>query len=296
MSNSLITFRGIAPIYSPLSLHLGVDQFSKSFTQSLKAVSLQTAIDKNGVKTPLDWLGTLFHLGGKQDETRQYQSTDKDSKDVRLMCWSPSDNNNIIFHVFTNHIAIAEVEFTLDISTLHAKTNSIDELVELIEDKVQNLAKEQIDSHLADFSRDLKQLKLYLPSDFIFSQASDVESGDWVARTMLVNDELLEQQDMAELLTAWLKKTSRPQDAQDILANKKDYSMTWLNYVVKNPKPPGQDPSIQIMVLAQYYYVAQENSNSALRGAIEEAYSQTKKRKSDKVLSLIHISEPTRPY
>ena len=123
-----------------------------------------------------------------------------------------------------------------------------------------------------------EQLTLYLSNDFIYSaQASNVESGDWVARTMLVNDDLLKQQGIATLLTAWLKKTSRPQDAQDILVNKKDYSMTWLNYVVKNPMPPGQDPNIQIMVLAQYYYVAQENSNSALRGAIEEAYSQTKK-------------------
>lgn len=285
MSNSLITFRGIAPIYSPLSLHLGVDQFSRSFTQALKAINLQTAVDQNGAQTPLDWQGQLFHLGGEQEETRQYQSTGKNSKDIRLMCWSPQDKSNIIFHVFTNHIAIAEVEFTLDVAALNEQAGSTDALIELIEDRVQHLAKAQVESYLDDFCHDLKQLKLHLSADFIYADANNVESGDWVARTMLVNDDLLKQQGMATLLTSWLKKTSRPQDAQDILENKKNYSMTWLNYVVKNPKPPGQDPNIQIMVLAQYYYVSQENSNSALRGAIEDAYSRSKKPKTDKVLA-----------
>lgn len=288
MSNSQITFRGIAPIYSPLNLHLGVDQFSKDFIQSLqsiKAVNLQNTTDQHGDKTSLHWQGKLFHFGGEQNETRQYQSTDKNSKDVRLMCWSPADNANIIFHVFANHIAIAEVELVLDIAELKKGTDSTDSLVELIEERVQSLAKEQVDNHLSDFSHDMKQLKLHLSSDFVFSEVSAVESGDWVARTMLLNDDQLIQQDMSRILTAWLKKTSRPQDAQEIIAGKKDYSMTWLNYAVKNAKAVGEDPNIQIMVLAQYYYVSQENCNSALRGAIEVAYARTKKLKSDKVLA-----------
>lgn len=285
MSNSLITFRGIAPIHSPLSLHLGVDQFSTGFIQSLKAVNLQDINDKDGTPLPPSWRGKIFHIGGEQNEARQYQSTDKNSKDVRLMCWSPSSNNNIIFHVFANHIAIAEIELTLDITPLTEQADSSDSLVELIEGRVQHLAKEQINTYLADFSDDLQQLKLHLSADFIFSESGSVDSGDWVARTMLLNDEQLNQEEMAPILTAWLKKTSRPQDAQDILANKKNHSMTWLNYVVKNAKPVGEDAHIQIMVLAQYYYVSQENCNSALRGAIEEAYSRTKKLKTDKVLA-----------
>lgn len=285
MSNSELTFRGIAPIYSPLSLHLGVDQFSKEFYQSLKAINLEHVIDNNGNQTSLDWQGKFLHLGGQQNEERQYQSTNTNSKDVRLMCWSPSDNDGVMFHVFSNHIAIAEVELPIDIAEFTTLTDSTEKLVALIEARVQNLAEAQVELYFEYFCQDLQTLKLYLPEDFVYSAASSAESGDWVARTMLLSNEQLGQKDTANILTAWLKNTSRPQDAADILAGKKEYSMTWLNYAVKDAKAVGEDPNIQIMVLAQYYYVSQENCNSALRGAIEVAYARTKKQKTDKILA-----------
>ncbi|MBL4900846.1 MAG: hypothetical protein JKX76_14635 [Colwellia sp.] len=285
MSNSELTFRAIAPIYSPLSLHLGVDQFSKEFNKSLKAISLEYVIDTNGNNIPIDWQGKFLHVGGQQNEKRQYQSTNNNSKDVRLMCWSPSDNDNVMFHVFSNHIAIAEVELTIDITEFKKLTDSSDKLVALIEARVQNLAEKQLELYFDDFCQDLQTLKSNLSQDFVYSVVSSAESGDWIARTMLLSNEQLVQEDMVSILTAWLKNTSRPQDAADILAGEKEYSMTWLNYVVKNAKAVGEDPNIQIMVLAQYYYVSQENCNSALRGAIEVAYARTKKQKTDKILA-----------
>jgi hypothetical protein len=293
MSNSQITFRAIAPIYSPLSLHLGVDQFSKAFIKSLKAVTLDffTGLDEKPL--PLNWQGKILHLGGQQNEDRQYQSTDQNSKDVRLMCWSPAENDNknsnasrnVMFHLFTNHIAIAEVELTIDITALKTSSDSNDELVKLIEVHVQQLAQKQIDAHFNDFCQDLKQLKLYLSDDFVFSQISGDKTVNWVARTMLITDEQLTLYNTQRILTSWLKKTSRPEDAAEIIAGQKDYSMTWLNYVVKNAKAVGEDPQIQIMVLSQYYYVTQENCNNALRGAIETAYARGKKQKVDQVLA-----------
>lgn len=278
MSNTKITFRGIAPIHSPLSLQLGIDQFSKAFITAIKAVEL-THVSK------LRWQGRLQYLGGQQKEQRQYQSTKNNSKDVRLMCWSPLDNPNVMFHVFANNIAIAEIELTVDTAEFSEITDSIDTQVELIEERVQILAKEQIDSYVDAFIQDLKQLKSYLSSDFTFSETSVEESGDWVARTMLLTDEQLTQKNIPPLLTSWLKKTSRPQDAADMITGIKDYSMTWLNYAIKKAKAVGEDPHIQMMILAQYYYVSQENCNSALRGAIEAAYARVKKTKSNAVLA-----------
>ncbi|WP_019027623.1 hypothetical protein [Colwellia piezophila] len=287
MSNTQLTFRAIAPIYSPLSLRLGVDQFNSPFIKSLKAVNLQFSTDQDGKQSKFHWLGKLIHLGGQQDENRQYQSTESNSKDIRLMCWTPAanDSSKVMFHVFTNHIAIAEVELTIDITELAATTDSTDGLVKLLEEKVQSLAQQQVNLHFNDFCQDMNQLKVNLSSDFVFSATSSVPSGTWVSRTLLTNSEQLAQNDCQRILTCWLKSTSRPEDAADIIAGLKNYSMTWLNYVVKDARAVGEDPYIQIMVLAQYYYRSQENYNSALRGAIEVAYAGNKKQRIDKVLA-----------
>ena len=85
MYNKQITFRAIAPIHSPLSLHLGVDQFAPSFIKSLKAIKLHSSTEQAGEQSQLNWQGTVLHLGGEQNEERQYQSTDTNSKDVRFM-------------------------------------------------------------------------------------------------------------------------------------------------------------------------------------------------------------------
>ena len=170
MSNSQITFRAIAPIYSPLSLHLGVDQFAASFIESLKGINVDFVTELDQTQTPLNWQGKLLYLGGQQNEKRQYQSTDQNSKDVRLMCWTPAssdtDSGNVMFHVFTNHIAIAEVELAIDIKELTRPGDSVDVLVKLIEEQVQQLAQAKIDIHLNNFYQDLQQLKPLLSDDF----------------------------------------------------------------------------------------------------------------------------------
>lgn len=278
MSKSQLTFRGIAPIYSPLSLQLGRDQFSREFIQSLKAVNLQHSTAEGSELKEFIWKGQLAHLGGQQSESRQYQSTENNSKDVRLMCWSPADDSNVVFHVFSNHIAIAEVELTIDYAELSALTDETSTLVTKLESQVQSVAKTIIETYTDDFIQDLKQVSSNLPQGFEYSEAKSAESGDWVARTMVINDEQISLEHIPEIIREWLKKTSRPQDAEDIIAGNKECSMTWLNYVVKNAKAVGEDANIQMMVLAQYYYVSQENCNSDLRGAIEAAYAGTKVR------------------
>jgi hypothetical protein len=294
MLTSQITFRAIAPIYSPLSLHLGVDQFSTHFTEEFKALYLQIFNSSDDdEKTTINWKGNLVNLS-EQHGRRQYQSTDENSKDVRLMCWTPANNDdgrcNVMFHVFTNNIAIVEVELEMDLNDLKTVNNSIDDRVKAAEEKVQELAKAQIDLHYNDFRNDLQQLSPYLSSDFALSTTTDNNDITWVARTMLINDEQLESDEFRSILTSWLKKTARPDDALKIINNKKQYSMTWLNYVVKNPQAVGLDPHIHMMILAQYYYVSQENCNSALRGAIEVAYSQSRKEKMDAILAKTRIN------
>lgn len=285
MSNSHIIFRGIAPIYSPLSLQLGVDQFSQRFIKKLKAINLEILSPENGELSSSELNGIFHKLGGEQSVENQYQSTRNNSKDVRLMCWAPSGRSDVLFHVFSNNIAIAEVEVKIDLSEFTELVDSSETLIELIEDKVQLLSKKQIALYFDDFCTDLSRLKPLLTDEFVYSLTIPEHNVNWVARTMLLDDKQLTQESLKRTLIAWLKKTRRPQDALDIISGDKALSMTWLNYVVKNAKPVGEDPNIQVMILAQYYYVSQENCNTSLRGAIELAYDHHKKKKSGKVLA-----------
>lgn len=285
MSTTQITFRAIAPIYSPLSLHLGVDQFSIQFVSSLKAMNLAYIMGSAVEQSSINWQGEILHLGGEKNEERQYQSTDENSKDIRLLCWKPIKNSQVMFHVFTNHIAVAEIEITLDIAELQTHINSSEQLVNIIETKVQDLAETQIKLHRASFNDDMKKLSLSLSDDFILSEQENQSDVSWVARTMLIEKTQLAQPSIKALLTEWLRKTGRPNDAADLIEGKIEYSMTWLNYVVKDAQSVGNDKSIQMMILSQYYYVSQENCNNALRGAIEQAYSRGRKPQINKMLS-----------
>lgn len=282
MPNSQITFRGIYPIHSPLNLQLGVDQFSKPFISALKSIESTYVVGSNDAKNPLTWRGQLTDLGGEKKEQRQYSSAEDNSKDIRLLCWSPLDNPNVMFHVFSNNIAIAEIELTLDTTDI---VGSADNQVKIIEKRVQTSAHEKITSYYADFIQDLKQLNLYLSSDFTFTEENSEERGDWVSRTMLLTDEFLAQENTPQLLKAWLKNTIEPLDADNIISGDQKYSMTWLNYAIKDAEAVGQDPLMKMMILAQYYYVAQENNNSDLRGAIESAYTREKTQKSNAALA-----------
>lgn len=282
MSHSNIRFRAIAPIYSPLNLRLGVDQFSTQFIAQLTELNSHSAVIEQK-----SWQGKFINFAGKPqngagsetdtspDTESQYQSIDVNSKEVRLMSWQPNEQSNLIFHVYPNNIAVVEVEVELDINQLIGDVSCNDKTVKLLEDEVQLLAKQKIRAHFDDFCQDLRQLKPKLSNDYIVSNEPCIAGISWVSRTMLLTGQELAQERNSNVLKAWLAKTNRPQDAADIIAGTKNYSFTWLNYALKNAKPVGQDPYLDIMALCQYYYVSQENCNTALRSAIEGAYVST---------------------
>ncbi|NTS78019.1 hypothetical protein HR060_14260 [Catenovulum sp. SM1970] len=287
MSNTKLTFRAIAPIFSPLSLHLGVDQFSKVFTDSLKQVELADISDDTTAnqQSHNKWLGQFLYLGGQQDKVRQYQSTDINSNDIRLMAWQPEGTNNVVFHVFPNNIAVVEVDINIELPTLSEIERSQDVPVELIEDKVQAAAEPIIEKYYPAFCQDIIKLRPKLSNQFELTAAPDNVDIAWTARTLLLDDTQLADTSIQAVLTAWLAKTNRPEDATDIINGDKHYSLTWLNYAVNNAAEVGQDPYLDIMVLSQYFYVSQENCNNALRGAIETAYGQGNKQTIIKTLA-----------
>ena len=158
------------------------------------------------------------------------------------------------------------------------------------EEEVQDQAKATILKHFEDFYKDLSKLVPHLPNTLLFDEQFEIPDILWTARTLVLDDDSLQQLSIQHLLTNWLAETSRPDDAQQIITGRKSYSLTWLNYAINTPEPIGEDPHLQIMVLCQYYYVLQENCNSALRGAIESAYSVKRDNQIEKLLQRTRIA------
>jgi hypothetical protein len=79
-----------------------------------------------------------------------------------------------------------------------------------------------------------------------------------------------------KLINDWLAHTYRVDDAKDLLAKNISYSMTWLNYAIVDFNIVN-DERLDSMILAQYYYSAQENCNKLLKQAIDSAYNANKK-------------------
>lgn len=267
MSNTLFSFRAIAPISSPLSLKLGVNQFSALFIKSLRQMDTSNLSNLEGV---------FRGFGGLQDEDREYSSTDEDSKDVCLMNWRPNNNEHILFSVYPNNIAVVEVQLEFLFSELINSETAQFLSMEDIEKAVQDRATLLIEQYFDSFIHDLNLLKSLLPRDLVLSDSVQNKIY-WIARTLIIHNDQISSPEMGVFLTNWLKKTNRPEDAEDILAGRKKYSLTWLNYAIRNPEPIGHDPYLKIMVLCQYYYVSQEHCNTELMNSIETTYAHTNK-------------------
>jgi hypothetical protein len=110
----------------------------------------------------------------------------------------------------------------------------------------------------------------------------------WISRALLLKKtELASNQ---SLITNWLCETKHPQHAAQIIASEIDYSMTWLNYVLVNEEQhTGNDYRVEGMILAQYYYCAQDNCNNNLKQAIDNAYLDPKLQKAEKQLSASRV-------
>ena len=281
MDNSRLNFRAISPLSSPLSVQLGIDQFSQSFIHALQ--QLNNRYDHQLISSQASFNGEFFHIGGQQKNSRQYGSTESNSKDIRLMCWRPTNNSAIVFHVFANNIAVAEVDFAIESQPFIDDKDQWK--IKQIEQSVQDSAFDTITKHISDFYQDLLTLSALFPSSLSYSKQHISAEISWIARTLLVNDNALKQAAMQQFLTDWLAKTNSPSDAQAMINGSKAYSLTWLNYAINSPEPVGEDPHIQIMVLCQYYYVLQEHCNSELRSAIEQAYAPKQEARIDKTLS-----------
>lgn len=285
MPEATFTLRTLVPIHIPLTVSPGLNRRSPGYREYLQGLleRRKNLVNPDRVKR------------------QEYESIDSDSWNNRVFIWQDKAQfPGVRVHVFPNNIAIAEVELELPYS---GQANAAHH--EMIEREAQHRSKAilaEAYSHLVysleQFTADDKRGLFSLDHRWL----TDLKIF-WVSRAWLIRSEQLEEQGVQALLKSWLAHTYQPQDAEDIIAGDKDYSLTWLNYVLvdfdepilaapesssreldqglseKNPVgklDTEEDPRLDAMLLAQYYYSAQEYCNQGLSESIDRAYSDSK--------------------
>lgn len=252
----------ISPIYSPLSLVTGIDQSSKTYYELLNNLAANNSYSCG------------IHSQHKQQD---YLSIAKDTRDNRLMLWLDPQTPELKIHVFANNVAIVELDLLLGAHL------TADELVEQCQLKTTEIISQVYPRFIASIQVSMSQLQSnrvilsneHLISPFIY----------WTTRAIKLSKAEVQQAANQSLIKTWLKDTRRPADADEIIAGTKDYSLSWLNYVLVDAVTTGDDPRLSTMILAQYFYTAQENCNNLLKQSIDGAYNTKKLSEASKKLA-----------
>jgi hypothetical protein len=262
MTSIQVNIRTISPIYVPIELKTGVDRSSSNYTD------FQALIDNKfeSIRFPL-----------LLDQAMEYESIEKDSWNHRLFIWKNSElAPNLEIHVFPNNIAIVVINHTLEYD---GDTKSL-------EKTAQENSTALIKNIYAAFLERLHFICAKQHGSFFKLNTTSADEAliFWVSRAILINSQDLNTPLLPKLVKDWLAHTYRPEDAEDILNKKLKHSMTWLNYTVVDSNAE-DDERIDSMILAQYYYAAQENCNKLLKQAIDSAYNASKTDEAQKKLS-----------
>lgn len=260
MEKNQVSILTISPIYIPLELKTGVNRLSTQYIE---------------FKDKFKSAGITFT--SQDNAQKEYESIEQDSWEHRLLTWeNKALAPNITFNVFPNNIAIVVIK--------HQLTYSND--VKALEKSALEDADKKIKHCYAAFIEAISPLKLENAKPFFNynTQAPAAAEIFWVTRTLLLEKEELSSATKQSVLKTWLSHTDRPMDAQDIINGKIDCSLTWLKYAIVDLLPK-DDERLESMILAQYYYSAQERCNKLLKHAIDSAYNATNTKKAQQQLS-----------
>jgi hypothetical protein len=215
----------------------------------------------------------------------EYVSIADDVSTLRLFTWHAKIENQqgklveIIFHVFPNHIAVAEIELS---NIAAASANELDKAAlketEFLLEKAQSEFNELLDMLASKLSN----------TNAIFDAKETSGKIYWPSRAIQLTQDQLSQKESKTLVADWLEDTHRPEDADLIFSGNKNESITWLKYVIvkeqdnSEGKESKEDFRLETLILAQYCYSAQEKCNRKVRQAIEWAFKgESKKLEND---------------
>lgn len=264
MSNQ-ITIKTVSPLYVPLSVTIGVDQSSSKYLELIHEIAASNE---------------HCRALNQPEVEHDYNTIDNDARDIRILTWNNESLSPVILHLFPNNVAIAELDISFDASLT----------AEQISEQCQVQTKQEIDNVYQTFLTELEHL---IPKDKnkMLRLSSMPERADihWIARFLMLENAQVNDVNIQALIRNWLKDTQTPQDAEAIIRGERDYSITWLQYVIVDGNKTHEDLRVNTMVLAQYYYTAQENCNQLLKQAIDSAYNANNLAKTQEKLSFARV-------
>lgn len=270
MSEKHIALTTISPVQIGVGLKLGINNASAKYQAFIDAVcELEGCINASSLKS----------------QNQQYSTLNDDVKNLRLFVWEDAESA-VKLHVFPNNIAIAEV--ALEYSEVLTS--------EQLEALSQADTRKAIQKAWGGFVGFVNKVRKLNNSDILEYDVEQMAKPDvhWISRALLLNRSDLEKRNIQRLITEWLSNTRDPDDAEAIIAGRKAYSMTWLNYVVVEPahwqENAAIDYRIDSMILSQYFYTAQENCNKQLLAAIEHAYVSKNLLQAESELSVSRVA------
>ena len=253
MDTQKVKIQTISPIYIPIELKTGTDRSSDNYQHFLakftKALASQNVSQQSATNL-------------------EYEAIDKDSWEHRLFIWQNTALvKNLAIHVFPNNIGIVVINHEFD-------NNNDSQALEAI---AQSKSKELLNLVYKDFAEKITAMcTTKSETYFTLTEAFSVEAKTfWISRALLLDSSSLARVETQALVTHWLAHTYRPKDAADIISGQLNYSMSWLNYVLIDANALN-DERLDSMILAQYYYAAQEHCNKLLKQAIDSAYNGSK--------------------
>lgn len=214
-----------------------------------------------------------------------YAELENDSYDLRLLVWSgPAGDDNgpeLHIHVYPNAVAIAEIRFR------DVKVDTAGNL----EAWCQEQSRAVLEACYADFLDFLEHVRLSIPDGYL----EKVDTGTFgvderpniehTSRTLILSEPERRDPAFARLVTDWLADTIRPEDGAEIVAGNRDYSMTWVNYVIVDTDPRQTYILLSTMRIAQYFWSAQGWFNNQTREIITGSVKEKNVRSAQDRLS-----------
>ena len=258
----------ITPIRTGYRLVSGVTPATAQYSELLNRLATLASDDMTLVNKDVERSG-------------RWKNISVDGFDLRVAVFEPEHGESepqVRFHIYGSGVAIAEV-----------RVDRVDPSADGFEDWTQTVSRTAYERHVAALCTRLEKMGR-LTGDLLEGdplRCGDLEDGH-TSRALVISETERADPAIDPVLERWLENTIRPEDAGDIMSGEKDYSLTWLNYLIVEPDgEPGAARTrflLATMRIAQYFWSAQDWANESTRQIVADSLTVKRPRDAEKAL------------
>lgn len=213
-------------------------------------------------------------IGGAFDP---YGDISRDGFDLRVAVFMPdaaAGAPKVRYHIYGSGVAVAEVEI-----------EGVDPSTPDLQAWGQRRSGEELDRYEQTLCDLLKRMGR-LTGEMLDGEPDDcgaLQRGH-TSRTLILSETERGDPAFAGLIRSWLAETTRPEDADAILAGTCDHSMTWLNYMIVETDRNETGFLLATMRVAQYFWAAHDWANERTRQIVADALTVSRPRRAEREL------------